>query len=65
MAARRSTVHYFKSVTRKPRPGIITGTALDGGKIIRVGHTGEVYGNATVGVPARTSHSQTNVFVYY
>lgn len=38
----------------KRRPCIITDFALDGNPILRVRHTGEVYGDATNGVPRRT-----------
>lgn len=60
----RKLVTYYKTPTRKPRPAVITGTASNGGKILRVGHSGEVYGNVTTGILPRTSHSQTNVFVF-
>jgi hypothetical protein len=40
------------------KPGIITGIALDTNPIIRIGHSGESYGNATNGVPRRTNPNE-------
>lgn len=48
----------------KRRPATVTGTALDGAPRLRVRHTGEVYGNASVGVPARSSVDANEVSVY-
>lgn len=51
----------------KRRPCIITGFATDTNPILRCRHTGEVYGNAAVGVPRRTNPDAnvTGVYVSY
>jgi len=47
------------------RPGIITGFSIgDSAPLIRVGHGGETYGNATNGVVRRTSTIDNTVPVY-
>jgi hypothetical protein len=61
----RRGVTVWKGVSRKPRPGIITGFAVDGAPTIRTGHGGEVFGNASVGLPKQTGPTQTNVWTYY
>lgn len=46
------------------RPGVITGFAADTNPIIRVRRHGETYGNASVGVPRRTTTADNSVNVY-
>jgi hypothetical protein len=48
----------------KRRPAIIVGIASNSDPILRVKHTGEVYGNASVGVPPR-GHPDANVVAVY
>lgn len=53
------------STYEKVRPGIITGFAADTNPIVRVRHTGEVYGNATNGVPRRTDPNENQTVTKY
>lgn len=46
------------------RPGIITAFATDTNPRIRVGHLGEVYGDATNGVVRRTTTTDNTVNRY-
>lgn len=48
----------------KRRPGTVTALATDTNPRIRVRHTGEVYGNAAVGVPPRSAPDANEVAVY-
>jgi hypothetical protein len=48
----------------KRRPATITGTAADAAPRLRVGHAGGTHGNASVGVPARSSVDANEVSVY-
>jgi hypothetical protein len=48
----------------KRRSATITGFAADGLPILRVGHSGEVYGNATNGVAQKTNPTATTTGVY-
>jgi hypothetical protein len=48
----------------KRRPCVITGFALDGNPILRVGHSGEVYGNAATGIARRTDPATATMGVY-
>jgi len=48
----------------KRRPAVITGFAADTNPRFRVRHTGEVYGNASVGVPRRTDPDANTVNTY-
>jgi hypothetical protein len=64
-------VTYYKKTTVggvanqiKLRPAIITGVAADGAPILRVKHTGEVYGNGTNGVPARVNATDFSVYTW-
>ena len=60
----RKLVTYYKSGTRKPKPAVIVGgLSVNGGRVLRVRHHGEVYGDATTGILLRTAHNQTNVYV--
>lgn len=47
------------------RPGIITAIATDGNPIIRVGHHGETYGDATNGTPRRTDPNENLTVTKY
>lgn len=49
----------------KLRPAVITGFASDGNPILRVGHSGETYGDSTTGVPRRTANDQVGVYFPY
>jgi hypothetical protein len=61
----RKLVTYYKTTTRKPKPAVIVGdVSVNGGRVLRVRHHGETYGDATTGILLRTSHSQTNVYVF-
>lgn len=56
-------VTFWKSGSRKPRPATITAVgSTNGGVILRVGHHGEVYGNATTGILRQTTSNGTNVW---
>jgi hypothetical protein len=48
-----SHVHYV-TAAGKVRPCIVTGLATDTNPILRVGHGGEVYGTASVGIATWT-----------
>ena len=48
----------------KRRPSTVTALAADTNPRLRVGHTGEAYGNASVGVPERSEPNANEVAVY-
>lgn len=56
---------YIAAPNAKRRPAIITGFATDSNPILRVGHHGETYGNATTGIARKLDPtlSTTNVYV--
>jgi len=56
---------FVSSSVIKVKPGIITGFATDTNPIIRVRHTGEVYGTGAVGVPRRTDVNENQTITKY
>jgi hypothetical protein len=60
----RKLATYYLPGTRKRRPAVITGTALNDGLVLRVGHQGETYGDETTGILPREERTDTNVYTF-